>query len=39
MENRLVVFKGKEIRRTLHLGEWWFSVADVVATLTKAENV
>lgn len=36
MENRLVVFKGKEIRRTLHNNEWWFSVADVVVTLTDS---
>ena len=26
MENKLVVFKGKEIRRILHNNEWWFSM-------------
>ena len=39
MENKLVVFKGKEIRRTLYKNEWWFSVGDVVAALTDSVNV
>jgi hypothetical protein len=34
MENKLVVFQSKEIRRTLHNGEWWFSVVDVCGALT-----
>jgi len=34
MESKLVVFQGKEIRRTLHNDEWWFSVVDVCAALT-----
>jgi len=38
MENKLVVFKGKEIRRTLHNNEWWFLVADVVEVLTETAN-
>jgi hypothetical protein len=29
MENKLVVFKGKEIKRTLYNNEWWFVIADV----------
>lgn len=24
MHNKLVIFKNKEIRRTLHDNEWWF---------------
>ena len=39
MENKLVVFKGKEIRRTLHNDEWWFSVADVVGALTDSVDI
>ncbi|MCK5543866.1 MAG: hypothetical protein KAI35_01540 [Desulfobulbaceae bacterium] len=39
MQNKLVVFKGKGIRRTLYKNEWWFSVADVVAALTDSVNV
>jgi len=38
MENKLVVFKGKEIRRTLHNNEWWFAVADVVEILTDSAD-
>lgn len=37
-ENKLVVFKGKDIRRILHNNEWRFSVIDVVAALTDSEN-
>lgn len=39
MEAKLVVFKDKQIRRTLHNNEWWFSVADVVEALTDSANV
>ena len=39
MTMRIDVFKGKEIRRTLHNDEWWFSVADVVAVLTDSVDV
>ena len=38
METKLAVFKGKEIRRTLHNNEWWFSIIDVVETLTESER-
>lgn len=34
--NKLIVFKNKSIRRTLHNNEWWFSVVDVVETLTDS---
>jgi len=32
----IVLFKGKKIRKTLHGNEWWFSVVDVVETLTES---
>jgi len=38
MENKLVIFKNKKIRRTLHGNEWWFSVADVVEALTDSAD-
>jgi hypothetical protein len=38
MENKLVVFKGKEIRRTLHNNEWWFVVEDVVLALIDSKD-
>lgn len=38
MNEKLAIFKGKEIRRTLHNGEWWFVIADVVSVLTDSVN-
>ena len=38
MENKLVVFKGKEIRRILHNNEWYFAVVDVIAALTDSDK-
>ncbi|MBN2266869.1 MAG: hypothetical protein JW725_00815 [Candidatus Babeliaceae bacterium] len=38
METEIAVFKGKEIRKTIHNDEWWFSVADVVEALTDTVN-
>ncbi|HMS31850.1 MAG TPA: Bro-N domain-containing protein [Candidatus Saccharibacteria bacterium] len=37
-DQKLVVFKRKDIRRQLYNGEWWFVVADVVAALTESKN-
>jgi hypothetical protein len=39
MNTKLVVFKDKKIRRTLHNDEWWFSVADVVEALTDSSDL
>ncbi|WP_205747333.1 hypothetical protein [Desulfopila sp. IMCC35006] len=36
MESKLVVFKDKQIRRTLHNNERWFVILDVVAALTDS---
>ena len=36
--HKLAVFKGQQIRRAIHNDEWWFSVIDVVAALTGANN-
>ena len=35
---KIAVFKGKEIRKTIHDNEWWFSVVDIVAALTDSAN-
>ena len=35
---KIDVFRGKEIRRTLHNDEWWFVIVDVVAVLTDSVN-
>ena len=33
---KIALFKGKEIRRALHNGEWWFVIADVIVALTDS---
>ena len=38
MEDKLVVFKNRKIRRTLHNNEWWFSVVDVCGALTGSRD-
>ena len=38
METKIAVFKGKEIRKTIHNNEWWFSISDVVAVLTDSKD-
>src|SRR3989338_8032785 len=35
---KIAVFNGKEVRKTVHNNEWWFSVVDVVGVLTDSEN-
>jgi len=37
-ETRIALFQRKEVRRTIHNNEWWFSVVDVVAALTNSAN-
>jgi len=34
MEKNIAVFRGKEVRKTIHEKEWWFSIIDVVEVLT-----
>lgn len=38
MTTRIEVFKGKEIRRTLHNDEWWFVINDVIEVLTDSKD-
>ena len=38
METNIAVFRGKEIRKTIHKNEWWFSIVDVIEVLTKSER-
>lgn len=38
MDEKLVVFKGKQVRRVLHEGEWYFSVVDIIEVLTDSDN-
>lgn len=34
----IAIFKGCQIRRTLHQNEWWFVIVDVVAALTDSAD-
>jgi DNA-damage-inducible protein D len=36
MENQLMPFEGKEIRKLLHNDEWYFSVVDIISFLTDS---
>ena len=36
--NAIVVFQGKNIRRTWHNNEWWFSVFDIIVVLTDSAD-
>src|SRR3990172_5278394 len=38
METNIAVFRGKEIRKTLHNKEWWFVVEDVVLALIDSSD-
>ena len=37
-DNKLALFEGKRIRKTLHEGEWWFVVEDVVLALIESRD-
>ncbi len=37
-ENSIVIFKEKQIRRTWHNSQWWFSVVDVCGALTESAD-
>ncbi len=38
VDETLVVFQGKKIRRTWFNDEWWFSVVDIIGALTQTDR-
>ncbi len=38
METKLAIFQHREIRKTIHENEWWFSVVDICEALTESQN-
>lgn len=36
LDTQFALFKGKKIRKTFHLNEWWFVIQDVVRVLTDS---
>jgi len=37
-QNKFVLFEGNKIRRTLHDGEWWFAINDVIGVLADSND-
>ena len=37
--NKIAIFKGLEIRKTLHNDEWWFVVSDIIQILIDSKNI
>jgi len=35
---KIAIFKGKQIRKKIHQGEWWFVIVDVIEALTDSTN-
>ncbi|MDO9578972.1 MAG: Bro-N domain-containing protein [Bacteroidales bacterium] len=35
---KIVLFKGRKIRKTIHNNEWWFVINDVVESLTDSND-
>lgn len=36
--SKLAIFPGKQIRKTIHNDEWFFSIIDVIYVLTESSN-
>jgi DNA-damage-inducible protein D len=36
--SKLVVFEGKQIRKVLHEGAWWFVITDIISVLTDSAD-
>jgi hypothetical protein len=39
IKTKIAIFQKKEIRKTIHNNEWWFSVADVIEALTDTVDI
>ena len=37
-DNKLALFEGREIRKSFHEGEWWFSIIDVIEALVGGDR-
>jgi len=35
---KIAIFQRKEIRKTIHLDEWWFSIIDIIEVLTETKR-
>jgi len=37
-DTKLSVFEGRQIRKSFHDGEWWFSIIDVIEVLVRGDD-
>ena len=37
-DSKPVLFEGREIRKSFHEGEWWFSIIDVIEALVGGDR-
>lgn len=37
-KTQLALYRGREIRKVFHEGEWWFSIVDVVGAITDSSR-
>ena len=38
MTTKIAIFQKKEIRKTIHNNEWWFSIIDIIEALTESKR-
>ena len=38
MNTKIAIFQGKEVRKTFHNDEWWFSIIDIISVLTDSDR-
>jgi prophage antirepressor-like protein len=38
MNNKIILFESKKIRRVYYNNEWYFSVVDIIESLTESTN-
>ena len=36
--SKIAIFRDKQIRKTIHQGEWYFSIIDIIAVLADSQN-
>ncbi len=37
-DSKLALFEGRQIRKRLHEGEWWFAITDIIGALTDSPD-
>lgn len=38
VENKIAIFEGKQIRKVIFQGEWWFVIEDIVLALIDSSD-